>query len=388
MAANMLNGKELAIGELVVGQPLERDLLDPSGRVLLKKGHVLSQKTYDRWTEFGFTRVLVDVSADPPPPPAAETSSKLLRGYSTDVLNQCRECVQVATRALDEVVSQLNDPSQAEIEALQAALRTINDTIGQDADAVLYNASCEHSTLAPTRNEALAKRSVLLSTIGSAAATYMGLSESECSALATAGLLHDVALFDEMLSVHLADPASQSERDAVMQKHPQLSAEVLSKVRGITDQVRLIVSQVHEQIDGLGFPRGLSNKHLGIPSRILNLVDAYLTLTDPNSTTAFVPADALAYLAGQTGSGAFDLDCMRALLGSLSIYSMVHVFDWTMDAKQPCCAVQRTIRCVQSFVSTLLVTRTSPSTRLLICVCRLLRLNLLWLIRAYRIAAG
>ncbi len=48
--------REIAISELVVGQPLQADIIDPSGRVLLKQGHVLSRGVVDRWIAHGFQK--------------------------------------------------------------------------------------------------------------------------------------------------------------------------------------------------------------------------------------------------------------------------------------------------------------------------------------------
>lgn len=55
----------------------------------------------------------------------------------------------------------------------------------------------------------------------------------------------------------------------------------------------------------------------------MNIADAFLTLIEPQETrTAYVPADALAYLVHHTNHGVFDLDCMKAFLKSMSIYSV------------------------------------------------------------------
>ncbi len=54
-----LVGTDIAICELKVGYPLNCDILDTSGIVLMRKGLILSQEVVDGWTRRGFARVLL-----------------------------------------------------------------------------------------------------------------------------------------------------------------------------------------------------------------------------------------------------------------------------------------------------------------------------------------
>ncbi len=49
-----LSGNDIAICDLKVGLPLEYDILDTSGIVLMRKGLVLTQTVVDSWTRRGF----------------------------------------------------------------------------------------------------------------------------------------------------------------------------------------------------------------------------------------------------------------------------------------------------------------------------------------------
>ena len=86
--------------------------------------------------------------------------------------------------------------------------------------------------------------------------------------------------------------------------------------------MRMIVGQVHEQCDGSGYPRQLKSARLPVVSRLLNAVDAYLTLIEPMEVgePGVTPSDALAYLVQQALFGYFDRNCVQALVTAASIF--------------------------------------------------------------------
>ncbi len=124
-------------------------------------------------------------------------------------------------------------------------------------------------------NGSLSTRSVQMAMLGAVTAHCMGLSRDECQDIATAGLLHDMALFEEPLAMLQNDYNTPEERREVLFRHALHSAELFSRCHGVSDLVRVVITQVHEQVDGRGFPRGLPGHHLNVLSRILNIVDAY-----------------------------------------------------------------------------------------------------------------
>ncbi len=314
--------KIVAIRDLAVGQPLLGDILDPDGKVLLRRGSLLLPNIVQSWTSQGFGKVYYRDDAEEEANPKSASGSSLLRQYNTALLEEIKTCTEHAKKAINDVVVDIamnDDPSLA---AIEKVLQTLQHTIDADADAVVFNAYKQNSAASGSNNDALAKRSVLMATLGVSTATQLGLSVNDCEVVAMAGLLHDVALFEETLAILLKQSSSEEARRAVLNDHPLHSATLAGRCRGISDQVRVVITQVHEQINGSGFPRQVSGHHLSVPGRILNLVDAFLTLTDPSHPSSIVPADALAYLVNHTTRGAFDYDCMKAFLSALSVYSV------------------------------------------------------------------
>lgn len=315
---------DVAISDLTIGKPLDCDVLDASGIVLLRKGLVLSEELVGLWTRRGFARVLLrreegfgsdeigDVESD-----------QLCRPYDPQLLRQLNQCFERAKQAIDEVIFQLAMREQADTSTLETVSQTYLRAIATDMGGVLYNAASQKvSAGGATANNALATRCIQMAVLGAVTAVRLGLSQQDCQAISMAGLLHDISLFEETLAVLQRSGPLESRREVFL-RHSLYSAQLFDRCQRVSDQVRTIIAQVHEQIDGSGFPHGLPGPELSVHSRILNIVDAYLTLIEPNqSQPAYVPSDAIAYLVNHTNNGAFDRDCMKAFLTAVSIYAV------------------------------------------------------------------
>lgn len=312
--------QEVPIGQLQIGIPLTHDIIDLEGRVLLREGHILRQEVVDRWVARGFTKVLVEIEA--PRDVKIKHPPVLTREYDTALVGEVEQVIARAQAALGEMVYEIAVNYEPKLTVLEAVSEALSHAIEADCDVVAAEVNRQYGRLTGSSNSALLSRSVALSTMATSAAVNLGMTSSDCLTIALAGVLHDVSLYEETLAMFLGERPSSEQRREVLLRHPLLSADLLGICRDVSEQVRVVISQVHEQVDGSGFPRGIGGHVMSTHSRLLNLVDAYLTLTDPNRHQSFVPADALAYLAGQTARGAFDLDCMRAFLKTLSVYSV------------------------------------------------------------------
>ncbi|TWU65333.1 HD-GYP domain-containing protein [Crateriforma conspicua] len=180
----------------------------------------------------------------------------------------------------------------------------------------------------------LTERSVKLANLGMAVAVEMGLDGKAVSEIGTTGLLHDVGLFmmDEKFR-HVGVVLSEDEQ-WTYRKHPILSEQCLSEVGEVASHIRLAVEQVHEQYNGVGFPRGLSGNRIHPYARILNVVDAYLQLILPTDRRpGILPHDAIGILLHQARHGLFEPTVIRAFLLTQTLFplgSTVELTDGTM----------------------------------------------------------
>ena len=152
------------------------------------------------------------------------------------------------------------------------------------------------TTVSPEIAAKLTSRSTLMALMGVAASVVMAKTEADCIDVGMAGLLHDSSLllhpewFGDVGGLN-----GNTKFPSQFRNHSIESAEILTGVDGIREQVLTIISQVHEQCDGSGYPNGLVASEIHHSAKILNTADAYLNLVQPCfHNNRFPPADALA----------------------------------------------------------------------------------------------
>ncbi|HSU25498.1 MAG TPA: diguanylate cyclase, partial [Pyrinomonadaceae bacterium] len=106
---------------------------------------------------------------------------------------------------------------------------------------------------------------------------FLGLSESEISALRTGALLHDIgklAVPDHILNKPETLTPAEVEKTKI---HASVGASILEKV-GFDTPVVPTVKYHHEAWDGSGYPEGLKGENIPLTARILAVADAYDTM--------------------------------------------------------------------------------------------------------------
>jgi HD-GYP domain-containing protein (c-di-GMP phosphodiesterase class II) len=105
------------------------------------------------------------------------------------------------------------------------------------------------------------------------------------------------------------------------QKHPLITIKCLGKDKNLSAGIDAAITQLHEQYDGSGYPRGMTTRRIHLYARILNVVDTYLQLTNPAySRPSIVAHDALGVILHQATLGRFDPNVVRAFLTTETLF--------------------------------------------------------------------
>jgi putative nucleotidyltransferase with HDIG domain len=90
--------------------------------------------------------------------------------------------------------------------------------------------------------------------------------------LALGGLFHDIG----KVLIEKKDDAMTSDEDPAMQQHPKLGAELLvGKDKEVANEVRMIVAQHHEFLDGSGYPNKLKGLAIYDLARLVGIANIY-----------------------------------------------------------------------------------------------------------------
>lgn len=165
------------------------------------------------------------------------------------------------------------------------------------------------------------ERGIRLALLGMAMAIEMGWDEHIVQEVGLCGLVHDIGMF--RLEERLQDPQTKLTAADFQEitDHPLHTLDMLSSMKNISLPVRLAASQVHENPDGTGYPRRLTQESIHPYAALLHAADAYITLTaNMHGRKAFLTYDVMVYLLNQVGAGRIDEPAMRALLKVISLF--------------------------------------------------------------------
>jgi putative nucleotidyltransferase with HDIG domain len=223
----------------------------------------------------------------------------------------------------------VGDLNAAEIVAAEQAY------LGPRVNALLTRlASCDTSTEEHTRRVAL-----LAARVGD----ELKLSAASRRHLAVGGLLHDIGKLAVPPEI-LQKPAGLTDEEfAAIKRHPEDGRRLLEELGGFAVEVRRLVSDHHERLDGSGYPRGLTANELNIETRILAVCDVYDALvSDRVYRPAWTPERALALLDDE--AHAYDPIVVAALERAVCPTRAADEIGWVADLSTRAADVARATR--------------------------------------------
>jgi len=141
----------------------------------------------------------------------------------------------------------------------------------------------------------------------------LGLDRPQMQALMKGAFLHDVGKIGIPDAILLKPGALTQEERQVMNRHPELGAELIRDIAWFSD-ARPIVLHHHERYDGTGYPQALRAEAIPLVARIFAIVDVFDALiSDRPYKPSMACGDAMAFLESKAGSH-FDPGILSAFL--------------------------------------------------------------------------
>jgi HD-GYP domain-containing protein (c-di-GMP phosphodiesterase class II) len=140
----------------------------------------------------------------------------------------------------------------------------------------------------------------------------LGLSGGRLRALATGALVHDIGKLSIPDAVLQKPGPLTDEEFGVVRRHPEWGEKMLVDL-GFHEDVRQLVRDHHERLDGSGYPHGASGSLISLDARILAVCDVYDALISRRVYRDAWPHErAVALLRAESGTS-FDVKCVMAL---------------------------------------------------------------------------
>ncbi|MGI9658127.1 MAG: HD-GYP domain-containing protein [Gaiellaceae bacterium] len=141
----------------------------------------------------------------------------------------------------------------------------------------------------------------------------LGLAPSALRKLALGGLLHDIGKLAVPRAILQKPDVLTDAEFALIKRHPENGASLLAELGGFSGDVRALVRDHHERLDGSGYPNGANAEQLSVGARILGVCDVYDALvSDRVYRPAWTNERAISHLRFDC-SGQFDGRAVEAL---------------------------------------------------------------------------
>lgn len=131
-------------------------------------------------------------------------------------------------------------------------------------------------------------------------ARHLALTAAEVEAARIVGLVHDVGMrlldYDRLYT----KPDATEDELAFLREHPVVGAALVEPLLG-PEIARAVLSH-HERFDGRGYPEALEGEAIPLVSRLVQICDTWIAMTDPHYQPAQSPASAAEAIQRLAGS--------------------------------------------------------------------------------------
>ena len=148
----------------------------------------------------------------------------------------------------------------------------------------------------------------------------MGVCIDDLYHLALGGLLHDIGKLTIPLSILNKPGKLTKEEMDIVKKHPQCGYRILCGSSGISQTVKQIVLQHHENHDGSGYPMHLSGEDVSHLARIVHVCDVYEALCVKRAYKDPMPRNIVREMVNKDSGRMFEPDAVDNFLNCVPLY--------------------------------------------------------------------
>lgn len=359
-AANSSEYAEVDVSLLSVGHVLQRPLYehDDQGTLLLAAQSRLTENVLALFRKRGIERVFIHraemdgllghrraagpsqpvptLAAAAPAESSAVDPARSPLAMAVGALQPHSFLHRVQPRSLgerpDQLVLEFHDLFRQSAERLAAVYSNVVADGGIDS-AQVEGIAADHLSLIkrdldlaseiaslPIPVISLPRQSAQLSQLASAMGALLGFGKDELSALGQGCLIHEAGMLRVLERLRSAPHLRHASRLEVM-KHPIYSFDMMTRTGGVSYHARQVAYQVHERLDGSGFPRGRTRAQIHPLAKIASVADAFLTSVSPRpNRPGNAPYRAMEQLLQGAHRGLYEPSSVRALLHLISLF--------------------------------------------------------------------
>ncbi len=249
----------------------------------------------------GFTDVLAALLASLATP--SELKEKTRRAFVA--VPEHAEALIAADEALDRIFALGMNHGAIQMQAIDRASVTIIESLAESGIGSWISGVRQH-------HDSTYQHCLLVTGAAIAFGQQLGFSRQDLRRIALGALMHDVGKARVPIGILDKPDALTAEEKMIIGRHPQLGLEILAGQPSITDELKSIVLDHHEMLDGSGYPRGLMADSIPDIVRLVTVADIFGALIERRTYKAAMRgADAYEILLSMTGK--LDLAIVKAI---------------------------------------------------------------------------
>jgi len=195
------------------------------------------------------------------------------------------------------------------------SVKKIVENISKNADELILYASYT------TVDSYIYSHSVNTAIYTAFVASDLNFSSSDLEEITLCALLHDIGMARILNIISKSEKITQEEYEEV-KKHPEYTKIELSKInlpRSLKELLEKVILQIHERIDGSGYPHGTSGERIDFYSKIIAIADVYEAMTHPRPwKERIIPYEAITSIVKQADK--FDYSIAKVFVDKFSLF--------------------------------------------------------------------
>lgn len=229
-------------------------------------------------------------------------------------LNRCAKRYGQSTQAARKLMSHLQSaPAQAAEEADDLACHMV-DELAEDRDATVQLVNMK------TQDENSYYHAVNVAALALVLGRSLALDRDQLRLLGMAALFHDLGHQQIPYKVLNKKSALSKPELQLYRQHPRYGAEMAARIGTLPRDVVAVIQQHHENLDGSGYPRGLSADAITAQTRIISVVNRYDNLCNGvTGKTGLSPYEAISRMYSRERQH-YDPKVLNGFITNLGVY--------------------------------------------------------------------
>ena len=214
-----------------------------------------------------------------------------------DELPRAREAFRQGEQVLNTVVNDIRGGKLPQLNDIGDAVGGMVDSMLDNPDALMWVARLREEDVT-TYNHGI-KVALYLVALG----RHLGFPKHELGFLGQIGMLADIGKTRIPRAILEKPGMLTPEEYETVKQHVKLGLEVFASGPKLPQPVMLGIAQLHERINGSGYPKGLEGSKISIYGKMAAIADSFAALITPRAyANAAAPQDALMNLYEWSGS--------------------------------------------------------------------------------------